>query len=141
MNAAFPNREAVFIFGRFELVPKRRLLLRDGKPVKIGSRALDVLVVLLENAGNVVAKNELILRVWRSVAVEDTNLRVHISVLRRLLGDDGFESRYIVHVARRGYVFVVPISFTTRPIVRDQGIPGGAPRPLFFGELGTARGS
>ena len=140
-NASFPNQEAVFIFGRFELVPKRRLLLRDGKPVKIGSRALDLLVVLIEHAGDVIATDELILRVWRSAAVEDTNLRVHISVLRRLLGDDGSESRYIVHVARRGYVFVVPISFTMRPIVRDETILAGAPRPTISGELRAARGS
>ena len=114
MNAAFPNQEAVFAFGRFELIPRQRLLSRDGKPVRIGSRALDLLVVLVENAGNVIAKSELISRVWGSVVVEDTNLRVHVSVLRRLLGDDGLETRYIVHVARRGYVFVARLGHSDK---------------------------
>ena len=104
-----PSQDGVFSFGNFELVPKRRLLSRDGKPVRIGSRALDLLVALVEDAGTVITKHDLISRVWGTVIVEDTNLRVHISVLRRVLGDDGFENRFIVHVARRGYIFVAPL--------------------------------
>jgi DNA-binding winged helix-turn-helix (wHTH) protein len=127
-----PSQDGVFSFGNFELLPKRRLLTRDGKPVKIGSRALDLLVVLVENAGNVIAKNDLILRVWGNVIVEDTNLRVHISVLRRVLGDDGFESRFIVHVARRGYIFVAPLG---RPV--GDSIASATPDWHSSGTLGT----
>ena len=128
-----PSQDGVFSFGNFELLPKRRLLTRDGKPVKIGSRALDLLVVLVENAGNVIAKNDLILRVWGKVIVEDTNLRVHISVLRRVLGDDGFENRFIVHVARRGYIFVAPLA----PSVGDR-IASTLPDRRSYPALGTA---
>lgn len=111
INANSESQEDVFRFGPFELVPKRRWLSMKGRPVKIGSRALDLLVVLVENAGKVVGKRELILQVWGSVIVEDANLRVHISALRRLLGDDGVESRFIVHVARRGYIFVARLDY------------------------------
>src|SRR5262245_8754825 len=128
-----PSQDGVFSFGDFELVPKRRLLLREGRPVRIGSRALDVLVALVENAGNVIAKNDLILRVWGNVVVEDTNLRVHISTLRRVLGDDGFENRFIVHVARRGYIFVAPLA----PSVGD-GIASRLPDRRSYAALGTA---
>ena len=109
MNASLRRDETVFRFGNFELTPTRRLLSREGRTVKLGSRALDLLVALVESAGTVVTKDDLISRVWANVVVEDTNLRVHISALRRLLGDDGLESRYILHVARRGYVFVAPL--------------------------------
>ena len=109
MNAGLQVDETVFIFGTFRLCPARRLLSQNGHLVKIGSRALDVLVTLVESAGRVVTKRELIARVWCNVIVEDTNLRVHISTLRRALGDDRIDSRYIVHVARRGYVFVAPL--------------------------------
>lgn len=110
MNTNFPADEVVFKFGSFDLFPARRLLLKGGRIVKLGSRAFDLLVALVENAGRVIAKDELMSVVWSNVVVEDTNLRVHIAALRRRLGDDGVDSRYIVHVARRGYVFVVPIS-------------------------------
>jgi DNA-binding winged helix-turn-helix (wHTH) protein len=106
--------EAVFRFGPFELVPLRRFLSRDGHAIRVGSRALDLLVVLVENAGKIVDKGAMLARVWPNVVVEDGNVRVHIRNLRRLLGDDGLESRYIVHVARRGYVFVAPIHEVSR---------------------------
>jgi DNA-binding winged helix-turn-helix (wHTH) protein len=109
MNAIGPPQAGVLKFGSFELSPARRLLAREGRALKIGSRAFDLLIVLVENAGRVISKDELLSRVWGNVIVEDTNLRVHVSFLRRLLGDDGLESRYIVHVARRGYIFVAPL--------------------------------
>jgi DNA-binding winged helix-turn-helix (wHTH) protein len=109
MNAIVYFQEGVFRFGGFELVPARRLLARHGRAVKVGSRAFDLLIVLVENAGQVVGKHELISCVWGNLIVEDTNLRVHISRLRRIFGDDSRESRYIAHVARRGYMFVAPL--------------------------------
>jgi DNA-binding winged helix-turn-helix (wHTH) protein len=95
MNATSQLDDVVFRFEKFELIPGRRLLARDGRVVKVGSRAFDLLVALVERAGKVVRKDELVSCVWANVVVEDTNLRVHISSLRRLLGDDGLESRYI----------------------------------------------
>jgi DNA-binding winged helix-turn-helix (wHTH) protein len=110
MNAMLSVDEVVYSFGRFQLFPARRLLSRDGRFVKMGSRALDLLVTLVERAGKVIAKEELMSQVWPNVIVEDTNLRVHICALRRALGDDGLERRFIVYVARRGYVFVAPLA-------------------------------
>ena len=101
--------EPVFRFGGFTLFPVRRLLARDGRAVKVGSRALDLLVALVERAGRVVTKDELFSLAWPNSVVEDTNLRVNIFNLRRALGDDGMEDRYIVYVARRGYMFVAPL--------------------------------
>jgi DNA-binding winged helix-turn-helix (wHTH) protein len=112
MNAFLAIDEMVFRFGSFELFPVRRLLVREGRPVRLGSRALDLLVALVERAGHVVTKDELMLRVWSNVIVEDTNLRVNIYNLRRILGDDGLDDRYIVYVARRGYVFVAPLEYS-----------------------------
>src|SRR5262249_21973942 len=112
MNAGRRVDETVFRFGSFELTPARRLLCKDGRTVKVGSRALDLLVTLVESAGTVVTKRDLLSRVWANVVVEDTNLRVQVSILRRLLGDDGLENRYILHVARRGYVFVAPLGLS-----------------------------
>jgi DNA-binding winged helix-turn-helix (wHTH) protein len=73
-------------------------------------------VALVKNAGRVVEKDELIAYVWTNVIVDECNLRVHIAALRRLLGDDQWGNRYIVHVARRGYIFVAPLVLTDRPI-------------------------
>jgi DNA-binding winged helix-turn-helix (wHTH) protein len=124
MDIVLPNADVAFRFGIFELFPVRRLLSREGKTVKIGSRALDLLVALVERAGRVVTKDELMSQVWPNVIVEDTNIRVNICNLRRLLGDDGLDDRYIVYVARRGYVFVAPVGV----LQAGHCVPGQARR-------------
>ena len=136
MNAILHVDEVVFTFGRFQLFPARRLLSRDGRVVKMGSRALDLLVTLVERAGKVVTKNELMSQVWPNVVVEDTNLRVHICALRRVLGDDRLESRYIVYVARRGYVFVAPLEGRHYAVARRESLAAiqGRRDSLFSGE-------
>jgi predicted ATPase/DNA-binding winged helix-turn-helix (wHTH) protein len=91
------------------LIVVERLLIKDGAPVAIGGRALDVLIALIDRAGEVVSARELIDLVWPDVVVEEANLRVHISALRKALGDGKDGSRYIVNVASRGYTFVAPI--------------------------------
>jgi Transcriptional regulatory protein, C terminal len=67
---------------------------------------------------------QLMSRVWPNAVVEDTNLRVNICALRRVLGDDGLESRYIVHVARQGYVFVAPLEDVHHPDARREFLAG-----------------
>ena len=94
-------------FGSFRAFPTRRLLLDGDKPVRLGSRAFDILTALLERAGQVVLKEELIARAWPTTKVEEGNLKLQISALRRALGDGG-ASRYIVTVPGRGYNFVAP---------------------------------
>jgi DNA-binding winged helix-turn-helix (wHTH) protein len=120
MNMHLTSDEVVFRFGSFELFPVRRLLSRQGRTVKVGSRALDLLVTLVERAGQVVTKDELMTRVWSNVIVEDTNLRVNICNLRRILGDDRLDDRYIMYVARRGYVFVAPLEYSQRAPTRRE---------------------
>jgi predicted ATPase/DNA-binding winged helix-turn-helix (wHTH) protein len=96
-------------FGPFQLVPSARLLQKDGKPVALGNRALDILIVLVEHAGEVVDQRELLSRVWRGLVVSPGNLRVHMSALRKALNDFGPGARYIANVTGQGYCFVAPI--------------------------------
>lgn len=104
------NGEHGFAFGALRLLPGQRLLLEGDKPVRLGSRALDILSVLVENAGRVVAKEELIARVWPNVFVDESNLKIQVSALRRAVGDGQGGVRYIVTVPGRGYEFVAPVS-------------------------------
>jgi predicted ATPase/DNA-binding winged helix-turn-helix (wHTH) protein len=118
-------------FGSFTLLPTQRLLLDGQAPVRVGGRALDVLIVLVEAAGRVVERDELTARVWQKVVVDEGSLRVHIAALRRALGDDGDARRYIVNIPGRGYSFVED----ARPIAPLNAAPTGRsivsqPRPL-----------
>ncbi len=98
-------------FGPYRVHPRQRLVLEGGQPLRLGRRAVEILLVLLEHAGEVVSKQQLIARVWPRSVVEDTNLRVHVAALRKALGDGQAGQRYIVTVAQRGYSFVAPLSF------------------------------
>jgi DNA-binding winged helix-turn-helix (wHTH) protein len=96
-------------FGRFRLLPAQFLLLEGDKPVPLGSRAMHLLIVLLERPGELVTKQELMARVWPNVFVEPANLSVHISALRRALRDGRDGGRFIINIPGRGYCFVAPI--------------------------------
>jgi|SRR5882757_2252212 len=85
-------------FGPFSLLAEQRLLLEGDRQVRLGSRALDILVFLIERAGDVVGKDELIARVWPQTFVEEANLKIQISALHRALGDGQGGTRYIVTV-------------------------------------------
>ena len=89
-----------------------RLLLEGDKPAPLGSRALEILIVLLERPGELVSKQELIARVWPDVFVEPANLTVHISALRRTLRDGRDGNRFIINIPGRGYSFVAPVVVT-----------------------------
>src|SRR5271166_2237090 len=93
-------------FGPFRLLAERRLLLEGDKPVRLGSRAFDFLAALVERAGEVVGKEELIARAWPQTLVEESNLKIQVSALRRVLSDGQNGHRYIVTVPGRGYNFV-----------------------------------
>jgi predicted ATPase/DNA-binding winged helix-turn-helix (wHTH) protein len=106
--AAESGRTA-FTFGDFRLLATERQLLLSGRPVSLGSRALDLLFDLVENAGELVGKEALIARAWPDTHVEEATLRVHIAALRRALGDGRDGARYIQNEPGRGYRFVAPV--------------------------------
>lgn len=99
-------------FGPFQLYPLTRKLERDGVPLPLGDRALDILIVLVERAGELVSHRDLITRVWRGLVVSPGNLRVHMTTLRKALGDGEDGARYIANVAGQGYTFVAPVKRT-----------------------------
>ena len=96
-------------FGPYRLLPMQFLLLEGDKPVPLGSRALEILIALLERPGELVTKQELMDRVWPNVFVESANLTVHISALRRALRDGRDGNRFIINIPGRGYRFVASI--------------------------------
>src|ERR1700722_20017509 len=93
-------------FDPFELSVGERVLRRDGVVLPLGGRALDVLIYLAERPGEVIAKQELIDRVWSDVTVEEGSLRVHVAAIRKALGDGQFGNRYIANIKGVGYSFV-----------------------------------
>ena len=99
----------LYVFGPFRVDVAERLFLRDDKPVAITAKAFDTLVVLLENPGHLVTKAELLKSIWPDTVVEEQNVAVTVSMLRKALGDEGPEHRYIKTVARQGYRFVAEI--------------------------------
>ncbi|WP_082637380.1 ATP-binding protein [Bradyrhizobium retamae] len=101
--------ELTFTFGPFRLFPRQQLLLQGENPVSLGSRAFEILVALVEHAGEVADKDELIARVWPGLTVEDSNLRAQINAVRRALAEGGTGENYIVTVPGRGYRFVATV--------------------------------
>jgi predicted ATPase/DNA-binding winged helix-turn-helix (wHTH) protein len=112
----------VYRFGRFELQPKQRSLLNDGHPVELGHRAFDVLSVLVERAGELVTKDELLGLVWPGVVVEENNLQVQVSTLRKILG-----ATAIATTAGRGYCFTLELTpggeSSSQPVTRRHNLP------------------
>ena len=117
---------AVLSFGPFELSIANRLLTNHAKVVPLGARAMDLLIVLVEQANKVVGRRTLIERVWPERGAEQVSLRVHISALRKALDQSDPGRRYIANIPGRGYSFVVPV--TSRA---SQGAenPKAPPRP------------
>ena len=101
--------DTFLLFGRFALHPRRRLLLDGDEAVPLGSRALDLLIALVQRHGRVVSRSELEACIWPDTVVEETSLRVHASRLRRALRDGENGARYIVNVPGRGYAFVAEV--------------------------------
>jgi DNA-binding winged helix-turn-helix (wHTH) protein len=117
-------------FGVFRLLPTQFLLLESDKPVSLGSRALEILMVLLERPGELVSKQELMARVWPNIFVEPANLTVHISGLRRVLRDGRDGNRFIVNIPGRGYRFVAPVEVSGTRTEREPGRAANADRLL-----------
>src|SRR5712671_7488869 len=97
-------------FGPFELNVAERSLKKANQVIPLGGRAYDILIALLENAGEVVGKAELIARAWHDVTVEEGSLRVHLSALRKALGDGQLGNKYIASIQGHGYSFIAPVA-------------------------------
>jgi predicted ATPase/DNA-binding winged helix-turn-helix (wHTH) protein len=111
-----------FVFGPFHLSLARRELLAHGVPVTLGQRAFDVLLMLVSRPGQLVTKDELMAEVWPGIVVEENNLQVHVSALRKMLGAAGDGERYLLTVAGRGYRFVAPVERESAPPVKTAPI-------------------
>ena len=120
----------VFEFGPFRIYAARRLLLRHDEPVRLGSRAFDILLALAERAGDIVSKDELTARVWPHTFVDEANLRVHVSALRKAFGENHALGRIIENIPGRGYSFVAEMKH------RDT-VDGGSPAPTTPVRAGT----
>ncbi len=100
----------IISFGEFELDPARRSLDNSGEPVYLSAKAFDVLVFLVENAGRLITKEELLDSVWADQFVEQSNLTVQIHSLRKALGDVASEPRFLATIPGKGYQFIAPVS-------------------------------
>jgi Tol biopolymer transport system component/DNA-binding winged helix-turn-helix (wHTH) protein len=103
------QKNILYEFDSFRLSPTERLLLRGGRPVALTARALDVLMLLVENRGRIVERDEIFKTIWGDTFVEEINLTVHISALRKALGESPSDHRYIDTVPKRGYRFVADV--------------------------------
>jgi DNA-binding winged helix-turn-helix (wHTH) protein/TolB-like protein/Flp pilus assembly protein TadD len=144
------NEQHVYELGPFRIDPHDRLLLREGKPVPLTAKAFDTLLVLVRSGGHLVERAELMKAVWGDCFVEDGNLAVTVSMLRKALGDEGEERRYIQTVAKRGYRLVEavrqlpetgeptlpPPPAASLPVARPNG--GGVATALKIAVLVTA---
>ncbi|WP_245364309.1 ATP-binding protein [Sinorhizobium americanum] len=118
------------------MVPSRRTLLRDGQPVPVGSRAADILIFLASHAGELKTNAEIVKHVWPDTFVEEANLRVHISALRKALDDTQRDFKIIANVPGRGYTFIANLALDKAeapavvPLARPASLPSA---PRIFG--------
>jgi predicted ATPase/DNA-binding winged helix-turn-helix (wHTH) protein len=125
--------EETFTFGSFSLIPAQRMLFEDGKPLRLGSRAFDILVTLVESAGETIHKDQLIARAWPDTVVDEGSLRVHVAALRKALGDGRAGKRYIANIPGRGYRFIAPVTRARRqPAIApaNEAVRGNLPALL-----------
>src|ERR1700686_1825803 len=102
---ASPGPLQPYRFGPFELQPDKRRLLKDGATISLRPRAFDLLAALVDRAGHLVTKDELLDQVWPKMVVEEAALHVQVSALRKVLGADA-----ITTVSGRGYQFILPVT-------------------------------
>ena len=124
------------LFDPFELNVTERSLRKADNVIPLGGKAFDILLALVDRAGEVVSKSELIAKVWPNATVEEISLRVHLSALRKALGDGGCGRRYIANVQGRGYCFVAPVTRRTAEehdtslFVRSSNLPPALTRMI-----------
>ena len=120
----------IYEFGRFRLDPADRVLLREGQVLALTPKGFDLLLVLVRNAGRVVLKNDLMREVWPDTFVEENNLTVNISALRKVLEEGSSGQSYIQTLPRRGYRFAATVRHSGESLPATQQWPGGAEADL-----------
>src|SRR4051812_3617376 len=108
-----------FQFGDFILSPKERLLLSGGEPVPLTSKTFDLLLVLVRRAGHLVTKDELLREVWPDTFVQEVNLTVNISAIRKALGRGGDGRGMVQTVPGQGYRFVAPVTLRNASVTHQ----------------------
>jgi DNA-binding winged helix-turn-helix (wHTH) protein/TolB-like protein/Flp pilus assembly protein TadD len=136
--------DPAFAFGDFVFVPKERLLLRGGVAVPLTAKAFDLLAILVRRSGHLVSKDELFEEVWPNTTVQETNLTVNISALRKALGGGRSGSEFIQTVPGRGYRFVAPVLARqtmpgVMPVEPAGNNSGAAPKPEPVANAGSSK--
>jgi predicted ATPase/DNA-binding winged helix-turn-helix (wHTH) protein len=131
MASPAPTSGEGLCFGEFRLLPRQRLLLANGRALPLNGRALDILILLVERAGQFVTNAELMAHAWPHSVVEGISVRVHIAALRRVLERKG-SARYIENSIGRGYRLVAPV-------YRETAMPRHRPPAPLSGLIGRAR--
>jgi Tol biopolymer transport system component/DNA-binding winged helix-turn-helix (wHTH) protein len=106
------QQNQLYEFGPYVIDARSRILLKDGTTVRLTPKAFDILFVLVQHAAQVVEKEQLLKEVWPDIFVEEGSLSHNIHGLRKALGDDSSEPRYIETIPKRGYRFVAPVKIT-----------------------------
>jgi DNA-binding winged helix-turn-helix (wHTH) protein/Tol biopolymer transport system component len=114
----------LYEFGSFHVDTIRRVLLRDGKPVPMSNKAFDLLLVLVRERQRVLDKEELLDKIWPDTTVEESNLTVAMSGLRKALGEDPTDRRYIVTIPGRGYRFAANVRVVDQPETESGKLSG-----------------
>ncbi len=102
-----------YAFAGFVLQPDRRVLLHGNETVRLGGRAFDVLCILVHHAGETISQREIVAAVWEDRTTDGATLRVHMTALRRALGDSAREPSFIINHTGRGYRFIMPVERRT----------------------------
>ena len=139
---ASPGPPERYRFGPFELQPDNRRLLKDGATISLRPRAFDLLAALVDRAGHLLTKDELLDQVWPKMVVEEAALHVQVSALRKVLGADA-----ITTVSGRGYQFTLPVTKRDGEAARASRLPtpppmassGGPERNVRSSELQASR--
>lgn len=127
----------LFRFGEFILNPQTRHLFRQREPVRLPSHAFDILLFLVQNHGTVVLKGDILQKFWPDTFVEEANLAVHVSAIRRVLGEKRGENKYIETISGRGYCFVAPVEVVE--ISKDKSFGHNLPLTEPTNEAGKIR--
>jgi DNA-binding winged helix-turn-helix (wHTH) protein len=119
-------KQEIYEFGKFRLETAERRLLRDGIPLALPPKVFDTLVLLVQNSGRLLSKDELMKGVWPDTFVEEVSLAQNISQLRKALGETAGDGQMIQTVAKRGYRFAVPVRVTNES-KSENGLPKDVP--------------